>query len=137
MKKFRTQLSSIKLNKNFTRWFTVGISSFIIDVVLFSLIYHRTQQVLLSNFLSALCSTFFNYLAHYFWTFNSITDHRKTLARYALNILFLWITSSILIKVFLIFGVTGVNSKILSMCLVLPFNFFILRKYVYSRASIQ
>lgn len=137
MKKFRTQLSSIKLNRNFTRWVTVGILSFIIDVVFFSLIYHRTEQILLSNFLSALCSTVFNYLAHYFWTFNSVTDHRKTLTRYALNIIFLWITSSILIKVFLILGLTGVNSKILSMCLILPFNFFILRKYVYSRASIQ
>ncbi len=137
MKKFRTQLSSVKLNKNFTKWFTVGISSFMIDVVLFSLAYHRTEQVLLSNFLSALCSTVFNYLAHYFWTFNSVTDHRKTLTRYGLNVIFLWITSSLLIKVFLILGITGVNSKILAMCLVLPFNFFILRKYVYSRASTQ
>ena len=137
MKKFRTQLSSVKLNKNFIKWFTVGISSFMIDVVLFSLAYHRTEQVLLSNFLSALCSTVFNYLAHYFWTFNSVTDHRKTLTRYGLNVIFLWITSSLLIKVFLILGITGVNSKILAMCLVLPFNFFILRKYVYSRASTQ
>jgi putative flippase GtrA len=137
LKKFRTQLSSVKLNKNFIKWFTVGISSFMIDVVLFSLAYHRTEQVLLSNFLSALCSTVFNYLAHYFWTFNSVTDHRKTLTRYGLNVIFLWITSSLLIKVFLILGITGVNSKILAMCLVLPFNFFILRKYVYSRASTQ
>jgi len=129
----KTLLSSITLPQNFTKWFIVGVASFITDVAIFSLLFHRTEQVLVSNLVSALCSTSFNYLAHYFWTFNSVNEHRKTLVRYLLNIVFLWVISSILIQIILDFGVSGILSKILSLCILLPFNYFILRKFVYSR----
>jgi putative flippase GtrA len=119
----------------FIKWLLVGSTSLLLDIVVFTYSYYLIEIVFVSNFIAAMISTSFNYLAHYFWTFDSVSAHRNTLMRYFLNILFLWVTSSLIIEVLISNGLGEVSSKVLSMCILLPFNFFVLRKYVYFNPS--
>ena len=119
------------LTPTFIKWLLVGSMSLLLDIVVFAYSYYLIEIVFVSNFIAAMISTSFNYLAHYFWTFDSVSAHRNTLMRYFLNILFLWVASSLIIEVLISNGLGEVLSKVLSMCILLPFNFFILRKYVY------
>ena len=123
------------ITPTFIKWLLVGSTSLLLDIVVFTYSYYLIEIVFVSNFIAAMISTSFNYLAHYFWTFDSVLVHRNTLMRYFLNILFLWVTSSLIIEVLINNGLGEVLSKVLSMCILLPFNFFILRKYVYFNSS--
>ena len=118
------------LTPTFIKWLLVGSISLFLDIGVFTYSYYLIETVMLSNLLAAIISTSFNYLAHYFWTFNSVREHRSTLKRYLLNIVFLWATGSLIIVILLSNGVSGVFSKIMSMSILLPFNYFALRKYV-------
>jgi putative flippase GtrA len=123
------------LTPTFIKWLLVGSMSLLLDIVVFTYSYYLIEIVFVSNFIAAIISTFFNYLAHYFWTFDSVSAHRTTLMRYFLNILFLWVASSLIIEVLISEGSGEVLSKALSMCILLPFNFFVLRKYVYFNST--
>ena len=119
------------LTPTFIKWSFVGSISLLLDIGVFTYTYQLIEIVTISNFVAAVFSTTFNYLAHYFWTFNSVTKHRSTLKRYLLNIVFLWATGSMVIIILLSNGVSEVFSKAISMSILLPFNYFVLRKYVY------
>jgi len=119
------------LTPTFIKWSLVGSISLFLDIGVFTYSYYLLEIVITSNLLAAAISTSFNYLAHYFWTFDSVAEHRSTLKRYLLNLLFLWVTGSLIIEILLSNGVSEVFSKIMSMSILLPFNFFVLRKYVY------
>ncbi len=123
------------LTPTFIKWLLVGSTSLLLDIVVFTYLYYLIEIVFVSNFIAAVVSTTFNYFAHYFWTFDSVSAHRKTVLRYFLNILFLWVMSSLIIEVLMSNGLREVLSKILSMCILLPFNYFVLRKYVYFDSS--
>ncbi len=123
------------LTPTFVKWLLVGSMSLLLDIVVFTYSYYLIEIVIVSNFIAAVISTTFNYFAHYFWTFDSVSAHRKTVLRYFLNIVFLWVVSSLIIEVLMSNGLREVLSKILSMCILLPFNYFVLRKYVYFDSS--
>jgi putative flippase GtrA len=119
------------LTPTFIKWLLVGSMSLLLDIVVFTYSYNLIETVFVSNFIAAIISMSFNYLVHYFWTFDSVSAHHRTLMRYFLNILFLWVTSSLIIEVFISNGLREVLSKVLSTFILLPFNFFVLRKYVF------
>jgi putative flippase GtrA len=119
------------LTPTFIKWSLVGSISLFLDIGVFTYSYYLIEIVMVSNLLAAVISTSFNYLAHYFWTFNSVREHQSTLKRYLLNIVFLWVTGSLIIEILLSNGVSEVTSKAISISILLPFNYFVLRKYVY------
>ena len=131
MKKMITRFQSLKIPPNFTKWLIVRFSSLILDVYVFKLVFDRTEKILLSNFLAALCSTTFNYLMHYFWTFSSLTKHRESFLRYVLNICVIWMVGTGIIKVLIMSGSTPLLSKLIAMAMVLPVNYFSLKIFVY------
>lgn len=115
----------------FARWFIVGVTSLVIDICGFALGLEISESIFVANFVAAILSTSFNYLAHYFWTFNSKRPHGKTILRYYLNIFFLWIGSSLLIKFLVLNSFEPLFAKALSLLLVLPLNFLTLKFFVY------
>jgi putative flippase GtrA len=115
----------------FVRWFIVGVTSLVIDICGFALGLEFSESIFVANFVAAILSTSFNYLAHYFWTFNSKGRHGKTILRYYLNIFFLWIGSSLLIKLLILNGFGPLVAKVLSLVLILPLNFLTLKFFVY------
>ncbi len=115
----------------FVRWFIVGVTSLVIDICGFALGLEISESVFGANFVAAILSTSFNYLAHYFWTFNSKGRQSRTILRYYLNILFLWIGSSLLIKLLILNSFEPLVAKVLSLILILPLNFLTLKFFVY------
>ena len=115
----------------FVRWFIVGVTSLLIDICGFAFGLEISESIFVANFVAAILSTSFNYLAHYFWTFNSKGRHGKTILRYYLNIFFLWIGSSLLIKLLILNGFGPLVAKVLSLVLILPLNFLTLKFFVY------
>ncbi len=118
-------------DRMFIRWFIVGITSLFIDISGFALGLEITESIFVANFVAAILSTSFNYLAHYFWTFNSKRPHGKTILRYYLNIFFLWIGSSFIIKLLILNSIEPLFAKVLSLILILPLNFLTLKFFVY------
>ena len=114
----------------FVRRFFVGVTSLTIDICGFALGLEISNSVFVANFIAAILSTSFNYLAHYFWTFNSKGHHSKTILRFYLNIFFLWIGSSLLIKLLISNSFEPLVAKVLSLVLILRLNFFTLKFFV-------
>jgi putative flippase GtrA len=115
----------------FVRWFIVGVSSLAIDICGFALGLEISESIFVANFIAAILSTSFNYLAHYFWTFESKGRHGRTILRYYSNIFFLWIGSSLLIQILILNSFEPLVAKVVSLILILPLNFFTLKFFVY------
>lgn len=113
------------------RWIIVGITSLIFDIYGFALGLKITESIFIANFIAATISTSFNYLAHYFWTFNSKDSHIRTILRYYTNVFIIWIASSLIIKFLVLNGFDSLVAKMLSLTLILPLNFFTLKFLVY------
>jgi len=118
-------------DRTFIRWFIVGITSLFLDIGGFALGLEISTSIFIANFIAAILSTSFNYLAHYFWTFNSKGRHGGTILRYYLNIFFLFIGSTLLIQLLILNGLEPLVAKILSLVLILPLNFLTLKFFVY------
>lgn len=113
------------------RWLIVGVTSLVIDIFGFAFGFKITKSIFTANFIAATLSTSFNYMAHYFWTFSSRGSHIQTILKYYLNISFIWIVSSLLIKYLVINHFDALTAKILSLLIILPLNFFTLKLFVY------
>jgi len=113
------------------KWASVGSFSLFLDIAIFALSYYFSSSVVVSNLIAAMASTSFNYFAHYFWTFQTRSNHKQSLSRYVLNIGFLWVVSTCLIQVFIEFEITAIKAKVLSLLVVLPLNYISLSKFVY------
>lgn len=118
-------------DRTFIRWFIVGSTSLFIDIGGFAVGLEISTSIFIANLIAAILSTSFNYLAHYFWTFNSKGNHAKTILRYYLNIFTLWIASSLLIKLLILSSFEPLVAKVLSLILILPLNFLTLKLFVY------
>ncbi len=69
------------------RWALVGVTTAVIDYVIFISMYSLITSVLEANFFAGLVSIGFNYSAHYFWSFKSQTDHTKAGLEYLVNLI--------------------------------------------------
>ena len=117
------------------RWFLVGSTTFAIDYVIFLLCFGPIKSVLLSNFISGVCSISFNYIAHYRWTFKTDLDHRSTSTRYLLNLAFFWVVSTLILKGLISLDVAPRLAKLIPVLLVTPFSYFVLNHLIFKRAK--
>ena len=119
---------------HFLKWLAVGFISLFIDTLTFTIFFQTVGQVFISNLISATFSTSFNYAAHYFWTFNSNSKHIKTLIKYIINITLIWLISSLLIKILIEINFIPIYAKLLSLIIILPINFLILKRFIYNES---
>jgi putative flippase GtrA len=124
-------LRGAKFDSIFFRWLVVGAISLVLDITFFALGFSFNESVLIANLIAMIFSTTFNYAMHYFWTFKTQKGHKNSLPRYALNIILLWLISSLFIKLLMLLGLQPIPAKVTALCLVLPINFLSLRKFVY------
>ena len=118
------------------RWLIVGITTAVIDYIIFVLMYPGVNSVLIANFCAGLLSITFNYFAHYFWSFKSEADHLKSGIRYLLNIIIIWVISTLLLKVLISAGIEPKIAKLIPMLLIAPLNFLSLRFFVYKKKTV-
>ena len=115
------------------RWALVGVTTTIIDYVIFISMYSVIASVLIANFISGLISISFNYSAHYFWSFKSRADHTKTGMKYLINLITFWSLNTLLLKALITAGLDPKLAKLIPIPIIAPLSFISLRYFVFKK----
>jgi len=118
------------------RWALVGVTTAVIDYLIFIAIYSVITSVLIANFCAGLFSITFNYLAHYFWSFKSEADHSKSGAKYLLNLVIFWSLGTILLKGLITAGIDPKIAKLIPIPFIAPLSFLSLRFFVFKKKTV-
>ena len=131
-----SRLKSLK-DKHFDysmiRWGLVGITTTLVDFLLFISLYGPISSVFLANLISASVATSINYLTHHRWTFKSEQNHSRSGFKYLLNLIFWWSVSTSIIKILLESGLDPKIAKLVPLVLIVPVNYFMLNHLVFKR----
>ena len=117
------------------RWALVGVTTTVIDYVIFISIYSVITSVLVANSFAGLVSLSFNYSAHYFWSFKSQTDHTKAGLKYLINLISFWSISTLLLKILITSGLDPKIAKLMPIPIIAPLSFISLRFFVFKKAN--
>ncbi len=118
------------------RWALVGVSTTVIDYIIFISLYSVVTSVLVANFFAGLVSIGFNYSAHYFWSFKSQTDHTKAGLKYLINLITFWSISTLLLKILITSGLDPKIAKLMPIPIIAPLSFISLRFFVFKKPII-
>jgi putative flippase GtrA len=118
------------------RWAIVGVTTAVIDYIIFISMYSLITSVLVANFFAGLVSIGFNYSAHYFWSFKSQTDHSKAGLKYLINLITFWSVSTLLLKALITAGVDPKIAKLIPIPVIAPLSFISLRFFVFKKVNI-
>ena len=117
------------------RWALVGVTTTVIDYIIFISIYSVIISVLVANFIAGLVSIGFNYSAHYFWSFKSQTDHAKAGLKYLINLITFWSISTLFLKILITAGLDPKIAKLMPIPIIAPLSFISLRFFVFKKAN--
>ena len=117
------------------RWALVGVTTTVIDYVIFISIYSVITSVLVANFFAGLVSIGFNYSAHYFWSFKSQTDHTKAGLKYLINLITFWSISTLFLKILITAGLDPKIAKLMPIPIIAPLSFISLRFFVFKKTN--
>ena len=117
------------------RWGMVGITTTLVDYLLFISLYGPISSVFLANLISASVATSINYLTHHRWTFKSEQNHSRTGFKYLLNLIFWWLVSTSIIKILLVSGLDPKIAKLVPLVLIVPVNYFVLNYLVFKKKT--
>ena len=119
------------------RWGLVGTLTAVIDYFIFLFLYSITPSVLFANFFSGLASLAFNYLAHYFWSFKSASDHKQSGARYLINLVVIWSLGTVFLKILITSGIDPHIAKIIPVLVTAPGSYISLNYFVFKKGKKQ
>ena len=128
-------ISLLEKYSSLLRWALVGVTTTVIDYILFVSIYSVIISVLVANFFAGLVSLSFNYSAHYFWSFKSQTDHSTAALKYLINLICFWSISTLLLKILITSGIEPKISKLILIPIIAPLSFISLRFFVFKKAN--
>ncbi len=117
------------------RWALVGVTTTVIDYIIFISIYSVIISVLVANFFAGLVSIGFNYSAHYFWSFKSQTDHTKAGIKYLINLISFWSMSTLFLKLLITTGLDPKIAKLMPIPIIAPLSFISLRFFVFRKTN--
>jgi putative flippase GtrA len=117
------------------RWALVGITTTVIDYLIFVAIYSVITSVLIANFLAGLFSISFNYLAHYSWSFKSEVDHGQSGAKYLVNLVTFWSLSTLVLKGLITSGIDPKIAKLIPIPFIAPLSFLSLKFFVFKKKT--
>jgi putative flippase GtrA len=115
------------------RWGLVGMTTTLVDYLLFISLYGPIESVFLANLISASVATSINYLTHHTWTFKSEQNHSRSGLKYLLNLIFWWLVSTTVIKLLMDAGVDPRIAKLVPLVLIVPVNYFVLNHLVFKK----
>ena len=133
-----SKLKSLKgkyFDYSMLRWGLVGITTTVVDYILFISLYGMINSVFLANLISVTVATSMNYLTHHRWTFKSEQNHSKSGFKYFLNLVFWWLVSTSIIKILLESGFDPRIAKLVPLVLIVPVNYFVLNYLVFKKRS--
>ena len=129
-------ITFIKKYGSMWRWALVGITTTVIDYLIFISMYSVITSVLIANFCAGLFSITFNYLAHYFWSFKSQADHSKSGIKYLLNLVIFWSAGTLFLQVLITAGIDPKIAKLIPIPFIAPLSFLSLKFYVFKKKTI-
>ena len=129
-------MSLVRRYGSMWRWALVGITTTVIDYLIFISMYSVITSVLIANFCAGLFSITFNYLAHYFWSFKSQADHSKSGIKYLVNLVIFWSAGTLLLKVLITAGIDPKIAKLIPIPFIAPLSFLSLKFYVFKKKAI-
>jgi len=115
------------------RWALVGTITTLIDYIIFISLYSVITSVLVANFCAGLASVSFNYVAHYFWSFKSRSDHAKAGIKYLINLITFWSISTLMLKTLISAGLDPKIAKLIPIPIIAPLSFLSLRFLVFKK----
>jgi putative flippase GtrA len=116
------------------RWGTVGITTTVIDYILFIFLYDPTRSVYIANLVAASIATSLNYYTHHRWTFKSKQNHSRSGFKYLLNLTFWWVVSTSIIQALVILNIDPKIAKLVPLIFIVPINYFVLNKLVFRKS---
>ena len=129
-------ITLIKKYSSMWRWALVGITTTVIDYLIFISMYSVITSVLIANFCAGLFSITFNYLAHYFWSFKSQANHSKSGIKYLLNLVIFWSVGTLLLQVLITAGIDPKLAKLIPIPFIAPLSFLSLKFFVFKKKAI-
>ena len=115
------------------RWVLVGVTTTVIDYLIFITLYGPIDSVFVVNLISSAVATSLNYFTHHRWTFKSEQDHSRSGVKYLVNLTFWWLVSTSIIKVLIILSIDPKIAKLVPILLIAPINYFVLNKIVFKK----
>ena len=117
------------------RWVVVGITTTVIDYLLFISLYGPINSVFLANLIAASIATSLNYFTHHHWTFKSEQNHSRSGFKYLLNLTFWWFISTSIIQALVLLNIDPKIAKLAPLIFIVPVNYFVLNKLVFRKKT--
>ena len=117
------------------RWGAVGITTTVIDYLIFVSLYGPTNSVFLANLIAASTATSLNYYTHHRWTFKSEQNHSRSGLRYLFNLTFWWFVSTSIIQTLVMVNIDPRIAKLAPLLFIVPINYFVLNKLVFKKKA--
>lgn len=119
------------LSNQFVVWAIVGFSTIALDFVIFLFTHSVTHSVPISNFISVILSSIYNFFLHRLRTFQNTTHFREQASKYCIYQFLIWLLGTKLILIFIHLGVSLETAKLLPLLIIAPINFVSLKYFVY------
>ena len=117
------------------RWVLVGVTTTVIDYLIFITLYGPINSVFVVNLISSAVATSMNYFTHHRWTFKSDQNHSRSGIKYLVNLAFWWLTSTSIIKALIVLSIDPKIAKLVPILLIAPINYFVLNKIVFKEKT--
>ena len=117
------------------RWVLVGLTTTVIDYLIFITLYGPMNSVFAVNLISAAVATSLNYFTHHRWTFKSDQNHSRSGVKYLINLAFWWLVSTSIIKALIVLSIDPKIAKLVPILLIAPINYFVLNKIVFKKKT--
>ena len=115
------------------RWVLVGVTTTVIDYLIFITLYGPINSVFAVNLISSAAATSMNYFTHHRWTFKSDQNHSRSGVKYLVNLTFWWLVSTSIIKALIVLSIDPKIAKLVPILLIAPINYFVLNKIVFKK----
>jgi putative flippase GtrA len=116
-------------------WVLVGVTTTLIDYLIFITLYGPINSVFVVNLISSAVATSLNYFTHHRWTFKSDQDHSRSGVKYLVNLTFWWLVSTSIIKALIVLSIDPKIAKLVPILLIAPINYFVLNKIVFKKKT--
>ena len=117
------------------RWVLVGVTTTVIDYLIFITLYGPINSVFVVNLISSAVATSLNYFTHHRWTFKSDQNHSRSGIKYLVNLTFWWLVSTSIIKALIVLSIDPKIAKLVPILLIAPINYFVLNKIVFKKKT--
>ena len=117
------------------RWVLVGVTTTLIDYLIFITLYGPINSVFAVNLISSSVATSLNYFTHHRWTFKSDQNHSRSGVKYLVNLAFWWLVSTSIIKALIVLSIDPKIAKLVPILFIAPINYFVLNKIIFKKKT--